>query len=1081
MRKYAPLVSLLVVFIIFLTLVFPAFADTFSWYTYITVLDNSSTGYQNLTYLVSLNNSQLVSLGYINSTGLNTNVVEGSTSIPYSMSDSRLPIFISNITAYSSRTYTYRLNNSPGQSDFPIMVGLGGNFTASDTPGLDLGGTFQIDIDGPLRASYVSGSNLTSKSGAIDLYISANGNVTASINSGETTLTASGVNSSTHTIRVASNSTESLLNAISSWNGTASDPYIRDVASDGTNVYAVAADKLWKIKISDMSLLATNTGSLSSATDIIYDSSYVYVADATKIYKISTTNLTVVATWTDPNGYSPPGGNAKGLAADGAGNLYTDRSGGGTTKVRQIVEATMADTPASPLTLPAGSGSRSSVVGGSHLYVGGTLGGSSVIWQITTSNMTVANTYTDATHTGISGTGWDGTYVYATHIGSTKILDKIDPSTFTVSSNWTGGASDSGSGSYRLPISGGILYLGESDPSIGNNATKVVGIDTATMTTSISWTSTNYLQRGSPQITIGGIYLLASSLTGWPTWIPTVVKLALADLSYQSEWDGNYNEDHINSIVTDGSYLYVAANTNDPAVVVKVNPTTMVETSKWNSNNTTDSIVSGLTILGSYLYAASQASPTVIYKIDKSTMTTVGSWTGAAGQNSSNLNSITNDGTYIYVGIDGFAAGSAPRTQVVQINPTTMATVATWVGDGGANDRSAYQVSNGPAGIVYAAVKNNAGGPSGRIYSILTSNMTTQGMWQSSGAAEDTNSVTYDGSSVYAATYGVNPPVIYKINPATMTTSSNWTGALTDLSQFADFLTYNGGYVYATAWSSFDSNPQIVQIKSSDMSKVASYYTGSADDADGATFIGSNVYLGMGTTPGSIVKLGSISVLGIYIDNLVTPVNSTSLVSAVTNTTSDWYFDQNNVMPYVNYLKISVGGVQKLWYQPTSMILSSSIPDLSGNGNTGTINWGTNPAGITVTVGPIYDSSYILSTNDTTPQMIIPPTGANFYPGTGTGAGLPESVAVGNAATSLGWSRGNMYGLLFLFIGIIMGVAVLVGTGSIPMGVGAMFGTMLVLGGGVASATGGNLLLPLFVPVIIIILGLLGFIVFKNM
>ena len=89
-------------------------------------------------------------------------------------------------------------------------------------------------------------------------------------------------------------------------------------------------------------------------------------------------------------------------------------------------------------------------------------------------------------------------------------------------------------------------------------------------------------------------------------------------------------------------------------------------------------------------------------------------------------------------------------------------------------------------------------------------------------------------------------------------------------------------------------------------------------------------------------------------------------VASVPDNANDITVDQNNVMPYFDYLKWTVSDDLIAWYQPISMIIDTNLDDREGTdaGETGTaeedgiIAWGDdNPAGVTATVGSLVSSS----------------------------------------------------------------------------------------------------------------------------
>lgn len=141
---------LLIFFVLFLgVLITPGFVQaSYDYYIPITVSNNDTSSFSGLPVLVTLDNSQLASLGYIEASGLDTNVLEGSSSISYSMSSGYLPLFIESILGTQSRTYYYRLGESTPQTSFPVITGYGGYATVADSAALELGDTFNLTYNG---------------------------------------------------------------------------------------------------------------------------------------------------------------------------------------------------------------------------------------------------------------------------------------------------------------------------------------------------------------------------------------------------------------------------------------------------------------------------------------------------------------------------------------------------------------------------------------------------------------------------------------------------------------------------------------------------------------------------------------------------------------------------------------------------------------------------------------------------------------------------------------------------------------------------------------------------------------------
>ena len=182
MRKYLPLISLIVLIGLLLPCI--VMAASYTYYVPITVFNNSTNDLSNLPVLVTMNNTQLAELGYINSSGLDTNIQEGATDRGYMVGDSRLGLFIPSILGNQKRTYNYRLGYSPEQSGFPVIVGVSGNITVDDDATLELGNNFTIEQKGWFDTSAGADKNLVYKQDAFRTYVSAGGSITSALTQG---------------------------------------------------------------------------------------------------------------------------------------------------------------------------------------------------------------------------------------------------------------------------------------------------------------------------------------------------------------------------------------------------------------------------------------------------------------------------------------------------------------------------------------------------------------------------------------------------------------------------------------------------------------------------------------------------------------------------------------------------------------------------------------------------------------------------------------------------------------------------------------------------------------------------------
>jgi hypothetical protein len=114
--------------------------------------------------------------------------------------------------------------------------------------------------------------------------------------------------------------------------------------------------------------------------------------------------------------------------------------------------------------------------------------------------------------------------------------------------------------------------------------------------------------------------------------------------------------------------------------------------------------------------------------------------------------------------------------------------------------------------------------------------------------------------------------------------------------------------------------------------------------------------------------------LWISIDG-VSSANTTS-VAAVLNNSNNHTFALSNTMPYINDIDIKVGGNQQLYYAPNAIIVGTTLPDrgLDATSNPAIITWGTNPSGVSVTLGSMLDSGVDASgvLNEAPPRDVTP-------------------------------------------------------------------------------------------------------------
>lgn len=171
--------------------------------------------------------------------------------------------------------------------------------------------------------------------------------------------------------------------------------------------------------------------------------------------------------------------------------------------------------------------------------------------------------------------------------------------------------------------------------------------------------------------------------------------------------------------------------------------------------------------------------------------------------------------------------------------------------------------------------------------------------------------------------------------------------------------------------------------------------------------------------------------LNLYIDDVLQDSEALSGVSVLDNA-SDWLLFQSNVMSYVDYYKQTVGGTLIARYQPASMITSTTVPDLEGAAQNGTITWGSN-SNLTITMlGIVPFTEYVSESGadeiaDTIKPAEMPDT---WYSDITNIADLPFYETFNEKATEMGMPTQTLYVMMMLGTAVAVGLGVLVFTGS---------------------------------------------------
>jgi len=158
------------------------------------------------------------------------------------------------------------------------------------------------------------------------------------------------------------------------------------------------------------------------------------------------------------------------------------------------------------------------------------------------------------------------------------------------------------------------------------------------------------------------------------------------------------------------------------------------------------------------------------------------------------------------------------------------------------------------------------------------------------------------------------------------------------------------------------------------------------------------------------------------------------VISGVPDNANDWILNQNNVLPYMEYYKHTVGSTLVGWYQPNDIILTTVLPDRAGAAQDGAITWGSNPAGVGATIGSMSSSGQpdIGATSDTSTSDLLPVVGeTDWRPTPGVSATLlanpmrPIVTAVSDNTTLSEYQVWVWYGIIFVvFITVLVGANV---------------------------------------------------------
>jgi hypothetical protein len=151
-------------------------------------------------------------------------------------------------------------------------------------------------------------------------------------------------------------------------------------------------------------------------------------------------------------------------------------------------------------------------------------------------------------------------------------------------------------------------------------------------------------------------------------------------------------------------------------------------------------------------------------------------------------------------------------------------------------------------------------------------------------------------------------------------------------------------------------------------------------------------------------------------------------------------------------------------------MINSPLPDQSGNGMTGEINWGQSIGDIDVG-GILPYSPYTPDDEETVPDVLPDAEDIPTDETAGaTGEGLPLHASFLAASISMGWSLPVTYAIFFIIVALVVGIAGMLALNT-GWGFSIGFGASMVLFGQVRDAT-DTLIIPGFILVFSILVAI---------
>ena len=277
-------------------------------------------------------------------------------------------------------------------------------------------------------------------------------------------------------------------------------------------------------------------------------------------------------------------------------------------------------------------------------------------------------------------------------------------------------------------------------------------------------------------------------------------------------------------------------------------------------------------------------------------------------------------------------------------------------------------------------------------------------------------------------------------------------GITGDAGNYIHWLSSNAApYGSGTAWTSGDSGATWSAVANQDAEFEVNGYTGSVfRKANAVDLVAGNgnltaviwsadtnpipTYADKACSTGEhdiIVSADTVN-LSLSVDGVA---QTTALAGASVPGNANDYIWGSNIAPYFGQIQLYQGANYRINYDPNAIVLTTALPNRQVPGSyTGLITWGSNPAGVGVTLGSMTSSGQpsIGATTDTSTSDLLPVTGGtDWRPDAGVSAKLqanplrPIVVAISDNTSLSEYQVWVWFGIIFVvFITALVGANV---------------------------------------------------------